>query len=110
MTYKNKQASEGKARGDVALITMYIHMEQHIIIITLLTKQTQNRCSAQLKTPMQTFFLFLFFPPLFKTSMTSKRTTDSSSRKNYLGKVKMASAQFTLVRGGRPIQNRHQLQ
>lgn len=75
MTYKNRQANEGKARGNVALIIMYINIEHHILI-TLLTqnKQTYNRCSAQLRTLMQIFFS--------KTSMTSKRTTDSSSRKN----------------------------
>lgn len=57
MTYKNRQANEGKARGTVALILMYINIERQILI-TLLTqnKQTYNRCSAQLRTLMQTSF------------------------------------------------------
>lgn len=73
MTYKNRQANEGKAKGNVALINMYSNIE-HRILITLLTqnKQAYNRCSAQLRTLMQTF--------VAKTSMTSKRTADSSSQ------------------------------
>lgn len=62
MTYKNRQANEGKARANVALIIMYINIEHHILI-TLLTqnKQTYNRCSAQLRTLMQTSLFFFFF-------------------------------------------------
>lgn len=32
MTYKNRQANEGKARGNVTLIIMYINIEHHILI------------------------------------------------------------------------------
>lgn len=40
MTYKNRQADEGKARGKVALIIMYINIEHHILITLLTEKQT----------------------------------------------------------------------
>lgn len=40
MTYKNRQANEGKAGGNVALIIMYIDIEPHIIITLYTQKQT----------------------------------------------------------------------
>lgn len=85
----------GKARGNVALIIMYINIEHHILI-TLLTqnKQTYNRCSAQLRTPMQTFS---------KTSMTSKRTTDSSARKWFLKNRHGFSTIYTVLQVNIPF-------
>lgn len=64
MTYKNRQANEGKAKGNVALTFMYSNIE-HRTLITRLTqnKQAYNRCSAQRRTVKFVFLKHGSEPP-----------------------------------------------